>query len=226
MTQNNTQPQIQSHILLLLRRWIANEPPPPGGTTRLGRALKAQSTLGAWNTILGRISTQISSSQTRFYARSHSRRTGHRWTVGLIQQLQNISWAMWDHRNGVLHKDPTRHYQRDLMDTTNQEISKEWQTGGQGLLTQDRFLFRDRAGVNLKTLPQKLDWLDAVAMARAAAAADDANRTSYEHERAGLRQWLLSPSTRVSRNGTQTTNTTAKTNKKDFFRKLLPPRRM
>jgi hypothetical protein len=99
---------------------------------------------------------------------------------------------MWEHRNSVLHKDPTRHFTHDQLDLTDQEIVSEWQTGDQGLLAQDRFLFRDHAGVDSKSLPQKLEWLNAVAMARVAAAADDANRQSFEHEREGLRQWLLS----------------------------------
>jgi hypothetical protein len=121
---------------------------------------------------------------------------------------------MWEHRNSVLHKDPTRHFTRDQLDLTNQEIVSEWQTGDQGLLAQDRFLFRDRAGVDSKSLPQKLEWLNAVAMARTAAAANDANRQSFEHKREGLCQWLLSPTNRVPRNGPQTRKKITKTNTK------------
>jgi hypothetical protein len=112
---------------------------------------------------------------------------------------------------------PTRHFTRDQLDLTNQEIVSKWQTGDQGLLAQDRFLFRDRAGVDSKSLPQKLEWLNAVAMACAAAAADNANRQSFEHEREGLRRWLLSRTNRVPRNGPETrkkkTKTTTKTTK-------------
>jgi hypothetical protein len=46
LAKSKTQPQIQAHLLLILRRWIANEPPPKGSTTRLGKALQAQATLG------------------------------------------------------------------------------------------------------------------------------------------------------------------------------------
>ncbi|MFN9979508.1 MAG: hypothetical protein ACK53Y_06325, partial [bacterium] len=33
-----------------------------------------------------------------------SRRTGKRWVIELIKKLWHIAWDLWEHRNGILHK--------------------------------------------------------------------------------------------------------------------------
>ena len=208
MVTKDTMPQLRAHLLLLLRRWIANEPPPKGGTTATGRALQAQSTLGGWNTILGRISKRMTEAQNRHYHQKGSRRTGLRWTVALITKLQNTSWEMWQHRNDVKADNPTRHFLRDELAEANLAIAGEWTTGPVGLLSRDRFLFRSRTGVDEKTLPHKWEWLEFVTGARAAAAADAANKKSYEPERQGMRNFVLrnnNTNTNRARDGPQNT---------------------
>lgn len=188
----DTAPPVHHHILQLLRLWIANKPPPaipPIGPRT--KALQAQSDLGAWHTLLGRISLQLTQTQERHYIKTRSQRSGFRWTVEVIKKLQYIAWDMWDHRNAVLHNDPTRHFQRDELDKVNQLIMTEWETGPQGLLAQDLFLFRSLATVQAKPLPLKLDWLDAVTNARAAAAHYKEANDEFASERAGIRAWLL-----------------------------------
>jgi predicted RNA-binding Zn-ribbon protein involved in translation (DUF1610 family) len=208
---NHTMPQIQHHLLLLLRRWIANEPPPQAGTTRTGRALQAQSDLGGWNTIMGRISKQLTQAQTAYYGRLKSLRSGQRWTVQLIHLLQDFSFHMWDHRNKVKANDPSRHFTREDDEEMARDIAKEWITGARGLLRQDRFLFRCRAGLETRTLPQQREWLTSVANARMAAAADAANKHTFEDERQGMQDFLRRPrhhhttQTLTARDGPQTT---------------------
>ena len=216
MITNHTHPSIRSHLLTLLRRWIANEPPPPPSSAFNHSALQAQTTLGGWNTLLGRISTQITALQSRHYHLLASRRTGFRWTVGLIHQLQNLTWDMWDHRNAVKNNDPTRHFQRDELDAANQAIAEEWEQGDTGLLQQDRFLFRSRTGVNQKTLPQKWEWLAFVSAARAAAAAEAGSQNTYEHERAFMRGWVRRKTTTLPRirDDPETQNKTNETRQK------------
>jgi hypothetical protein len=33
-----------------------------------------------------------------------SRRTGKRWVIELIKKLWHFAWDLWEHRNGILHK--------------------------------------------------------------------------------------------------------------------------
>jgi hypothetical protein len=150
MVKNKTHHLVQAHILALLRQCIANKPPPPDTPSIHQPALAAQSKLGAWNTIMGRISTQVTQVQDSHFYHEGSKRTGHRWTVVLIKQLQDISFAMWQHRNNVRIGEPTRHLQRDELLDANTAIQAEWDIGKQGLLGPDHYLFFSRKRVNKK----------------------------------------------------------------------------
>ena len=158
--------------------------------------MAAQYSLGGWNTLLGQISQQVTECQHSYYLQKGSQRTGHRWTVALITTLQMVAWDMWDHRNDVLHNDPLRHHQRDDLQVTAQAIEEEWETGPRGL-PQDHFLFRNQAQVDAKTLQGKWEWLDSVTLAREAAKANSEEaRAANAQERRGIRNWLLTGTTR------------------------------
>ena len=193
MTDADTQPDIQKHILDLLEAWVDDRPQPRLPLTSLEnrRALQAQNDIGAWNMILGRISTQLEVRQGRHYKSIKSRRSGRRWTVELIKKMQDVAWDMWDHRNSVLHGDPTRHHQKTELEDANDEIEREWTRGPAGLLAQDLFLFRSRSTVDNWNLEEKREWLASVQGARdAAEEASAAARRSYEHERRGMTHFL------------------------------------
>ena len=209
MTEADTSPVIADHIIALLQNWVEDKPSPPIPLTgnKKQAALRAQAQLGAWNTLLGRISSQLTARQHARYQTKKSRRTGFRWTVALIKKLQEVAWDMWEHRNGILHDDPSRHHTQGQMAEADAAIEAEWATGVQGLLAQDHFLFRHKEEVQNKTLQNKWEWLTAVTTARAAAAADAAARDTYAPERRAIRNWLLDRSNRV-RDDPQTTNNT------------------
>ena len=129
--------------------------------------------------------------ENRYYKSVKSRRTGRRWTVELIKKLQDIAWDMWDHRNSVLHNDPTRHHRKTELEDVNAEIDRAWIRGATGLLSQDHFLFRSRTAVDKRTLDEKREWLASVQGARdAAEEASAAARRSYEQERIGIDNYL------------------------------------
>ena len=193
MAEAETQPEIQKHILNLLESWMEERPSPPVPVSSLEtrRAMQSQSDLGAWNMILGRVSTQLEERQGRHYKSIRSRKTGRRWTVALIKKLQDVAWDMWDHRNSVLHNDPTRHYKKTDLEEAESEIAREWTRGSAGLLAQDLFLFRSREAVDKRNLEEKLEWLASVQGARdAAEEASAAARRSYEQERRGINNFV------------------------------------
>ena len=194
----HTDPFLTVSITRLLHSWRQGQvcQTTPSLNPQKRAALAAQLGLGAWNTLLGRISQQVTDCQHQYYLAQGSRRTGHRWTVALIQKLQMVAWDMWDHRNNVLHNDPLRHHLQDDLLAATAAIAEEWETGTRGLLPQDRFLFRDRAKVEARSLQGKWEWLDSVTMARQAAQAEsDEARAAYAQERRGIRTWLLTGST-------------------------------
>ena len=86
--------------------------------------------------------------------------------MAIIKKLQEVAWDMWEHRNGVLHKQPDKHRRRLDLVEANAAIEKEWERGQQGLLTKDRFLFRNKKTVTENTLEKKWTWLKSVALAR------------------------------------------------------------
>ena len=60
---------------------------------------------------------------------------------GIIKKLQEVAWDMWEHHNGVLHKQPDKYHCKLELEEANAAIEKEWDKGQQGLLIKDRFLF-------------------------------------------------------------------------------------
>lgn len=192
MDSVDTDPLITKHVLALLQSWVNKDPAPPDprGTPRLKKALIAQSAIGGWNTLLGRVSIQIRDRQAQRYKSKQTRRSGFRWTVALIKKLQDISWDMWEHRNGVLHDHPDKHHRKAALEQANADIELEWTRGNQGLLKEDLYLFRFKPALMERTLERKWVWLESVTGARAAAAADDAASHSFQHERTRMRDWL------------------------------------
>ena len=179
----------------MLQAWVQEHdaPAPPAITAcmrSLHQALLAQSSIGAWNTLLGRVSKQLTLHQQKRYEAAGSKKTGLRWASALVIKLQNVAWDMWDHRNGILHQCPDRHHRKEELEEANSLIAKEWVRGNQGLLRQDKFLFRDKKEVLGRTLERKWQWLSAVTAARAAAQDDAATTAAYESERTRLRDWL------------------------------------
>ena len=195
MDAQDTDPLITKHVLAMLQAWAQEHdaPAPPAITAcmrSLHQALLAQSSIGAWNTLLGRVSKQLTLHQQKRYEAAGSKKTGLRWASALVIKLQNVAWDMWDHRNGILHQCPDRHHRKEELEEANSLIAKEWVRGNQGLLRQDKFLFRDKKEVLGRTLERKWQWLSAVTAARAAAQDDAATTAAYESERTRLRDWL------------------------------------
>ena len=191
MVDAKTHPIIMKHIMDSLTAWVNDDPlPQPTGSNELRLALQGQNNIGPFNMILGRIHSDLEVRQDKYYRSKNLKRSGRRWTIELIKKLQDVAWDMWDHRNSVLHNNPTRHFQADEAKKAAQDIEKEWKRGVAGLLKQDHFLFRSRKTVDERSLEKKWEWLRAVKLARAAAAEVAKKTDSYEPERQGLRNFL------------------------------------
>ena len=109
MRKQETDPEIQTAIVEILRSFQKREDfdsyVPKGYNASLQRCLNAQSHIGITNMMEGMITSDWAEEQQKYYTSSRSRKTGHRWAVGLSAQLWNIIYAMWEHRNHVLHQE-------------------------------------------------------------------------------------------------------------------------
>ena len=206
LASTDTDPLLNKGLIQLLNSWRNDTPMDrwdPRTSPRLRKALEAQLKLGGWNTMMGRMSKQLTEWQANHFKQSKSRRSGHRWTVAIIKKLQEVAWDMWEHRNGVLKGNPDKHHRKHDLAEADAAIAKEWERGDQGLLNKDRFLFRNKETVTGGALEQKWTWLTSVSLARQAASADAATKGSYSQERQGMQAWLNGPRTRKM-DGTQT----------------------
>ena len=88
----------------------------------------SQSNIG-WRVFIdGWVSVEWAKVQQSYFNWIGSRRTGRKWTSGLIQHLWNVQWDAWMNRNEVLHDNPIA----EIMDGglyLNIALRKEWVLG-------------------------------------------------------------------------------------------------
>jgi hypothetical protein len=89
------------------------------------QACKVQDVIG-WGPFLeGWIATEWEVIQQECYNHIESRRTGKKWSAGLIKQLWAIGRVLWEHRNEALHKKTNQVTQR-MEDTLNERPSSRY----------------------------------------------------------------------------------------------------
>ena len=196
MKSVDTSPALQRQLLRGLKVWVMklNQSRWTGeGIPGLKEAMEAQSRIGWDNFVRGRISKKFEEFQQRHYLANNNQRSGFRWTVELIKKLMDVAWDMWDHRNGILHKDTDGHRHAEQVMAANVSIHQEMETGAQGLLPDDKFLFQHKKE-DMKdwNLDRKLIWLKSVTLAREAAKIAASQPQRHEEERQRMRSWLRS----------------------------------
>jgi hypothetical protein len=104
MEKKHTNPDLRSAILQRLREWQLGRPiSPPSWNCSFKKALKAQNSIGWYPLLLGHVSNSWRDVQQAYYTSLGLDNTGKQWVKQLILQLFNISWDMWEHRNGIKH---------------------------------------------------------------------------------------------------------------------------
>ena len=191
MLSQKTEPSICSTICNNLLAWRSHTE--PTRTTShfrgLAGALEAQTIIG-WKALLeGFIAIEWSGVQDAYYQWVGNRRSGRRWAAALIKKLWEVSWDMWEHRNGFVH---TNSANTIASQAITRELHQEHALGIHSLPRQDQHLFR----ITLDTLLQsKLEvqqaWLSNVKAARARSQWCD--HATYRRERPFLRNWLQGP---------------------------------
>jgi hypothetical protein len=93
--------------------------------------------------------------------------TGIQWVCQFILQMFNVSWDMWEHRNGIKHNTVTP-AKRHKLDAVDAQIQDEFVTGSTQLLPWDKHWLAESpdALINKYSLVEKNQWLASVACAR------------------------------------------------------------
>jgi hypothetical protein len=99
-------PALRDAILNRLKAWKTDDPTaaPSYSWPGVDELVTAQSRVG-WRVFLeGGLLKEWAAKQQEYYDWLARRNTGKRWTTTLIKKLWEISWDMWEHRNGELHE--------------------------------------------------------------------------------------------------------------------------
>jgi hypothetical protein len=90
--------------------------------------------------LLGRLSRTWSDVQARYLESIHRRTTGRRWTIAVLEKLWDVSWDMWEHRNGIAH-DPSHPRCIAQLTAKQREVHGIFEAGCHNLLPRDQRLF-------------------------------------------------------------------------------------
>jgi hypothetical protein len=140
-----TAPEIRQSILKSLNHWRRHQhysTPPVMFQDAFGvrEAVLEQNSLGWYNFLLGRLSTRWADAQQRYLESIGKRNTGRRWTIAILSKIWDISWDMWEHRNGIAHD--TLHPRRlAKLQVIQQEVKDAFGDGCDDLLSRDKRLF-------------------------------------------------------------------------------------
>ena len=172
MNQQKTDPNIRRAILDILRSYQKRKDydsyVPTGFSTSLQQCLNAQSHIGITNMLEGMLTYDWAEEQQKYYSSIRSRKTGHRWAIGLSVQLWNIIHAMWENRNNVLHQNQVIESLSGL-DIVKQAIRAELQKGLSTLdpLYYSYFNFSSTDIAKMKSVDAR-NWLVLIRRAREA----------------------------------------------------------
>ena len=137
----------------------------------------------------GCLSVEWGKAQQRYLTWKGSRRKGSRWVAGLINQLWNIQWDAWMHRNSVLYDTPIEEIMSGSI-YLERALKKEWELGFDRLpkMVRDMIPKKVSSIMNIE-LKEKKSWLVSIRRARGK---EGDNRIQDEFSAIGsnLRKWV------------------------------------
>jgi hypothetical protein len=127
----------------------------------------AQDDIGWDKLMFVNISVLWQETQAQYFQEIGKQNPGLRWTSALIQKIWKVTWGQWEHRNAILHNSENLVTQAEAVMIASR-VQMELETGIQGLLQGDRYLFDDpQVAKSVKwTVEAQVSWLDTVAEAR------------------------------------------------------------
>jgi hypothetical protein len=165
MIENKGQPELVEVICSSLSCWRNNIPYPyliSAPTVHLSAAITDQHTLG-WHRILyGIWSTKWLPIQQQHFSTLGSKKSALLWMTKVQKRIWMIMYALWDHRNKVLH-DIHQSVHPNELTAINGEIVQEMQLGYTNLPHSQRYLFHGTTQDKLRwNVSMKIQWLVSV----------------------------------------------------------------
>jgi hypothetical protein len=102
----------------------------------------AQDDIGWDKFMFGNIYVLWQEIQSQYFREIGKQNSGLRWTSALIQKIWQVAWYQWKHRNAILHNTKNLITQAEASMIASR-VQMELETGIQGLLQGDRYLFDD-----------------------------------------------------------------------------------
>jgi hypothetical protein len=168
MEANKTDPHISQCIILRLTEWHDDKrisPLPWNSTAK--KPDKSQRSIGWYPFLLGHVSNYWKETQQKYYTMLQLQNTGKQWARKLILQLFNISWDLWELRNGIKHNTLTPEKLRETI-LLNQKITNEFELGHETLLPRDHAWLSKPINsiIDNYTIKEKHKWLISIEQAR------------------------------------------------------------
>ena len=168
MTKSRTLPDLQDAIIRSLKHWRNQDdrPDPDYNWPGVNDLVLLQDTVG-WKAFLeGGVLQAWAAKQQDYYDWLNKKNTGKRWITTLIKKLWQISWNMWEHRNGE-DKNPSS--PASLREHARLDVLIATDYADQTFLSQrDRRWFRrPKEIIFMESLTYKTQWIESVLLDRA-----------------------------------------------------------
>jgi hypothetical protein len=169
LTKALTLPDIQAAIMTRLQSWRNQDavlPPPTYNWPGVNDLVKHQDLIGWKNFLEGCVLQAWAAKQQEYYDWLQRQNTGKRWITNLIKKLWEISWNMWEHRNGELTNpaSPASLREHARLDA---KILHEYEDVSTLYIKDRRWFRRPKEILFTESLEYKTQWLESVCLARA-----------------------------------------------------------
>jgi hypothetical protein len=169
LTKALTLPDLQTAIMTRLHFWRNQDavlPPPTYNWPGVNDLITHQDIIGWKNFLEGGVLQAWAAKQQEYYDWLQRRNTGKRWITNLIKKLWEISWNMWEHRNGELTNpaSPASLRKHARLDA---KIHHEYEDVSTLYIQDRRWFRRPKEILFTESLEYKTQWLESVCLAGA-----------------------------------------------------------
>jgi hypothetical protein len=169
LTKALTLPDIKRSIISRLQSWRNQETDltqPSYNWPGVNDLVTKQDSIGWKNFLEGCVLQEWAEKQQEYYEWLQRRNTGKRWITVLIKKLWEISWNMWEQRNGEVNNpaSPASLREHARLDA---KITQEYEDLSTLYIRDRRWFRRPKEVLFTEPLEYKTQWLESVCLARA-----------------------------------------------------------
>jgi len=193
MEDHYTSKELTRWIIIRLNEWHQSQPPSPViSTPWVRRAIQDQDNIGWWQFLLGRIAKSMTTAHTHHLRIVRPRHRPETWTPAFITQIWEVSYAMWDQRNGTLHGDELTPTQLSALGLLRRQVKAEFTKGCVAMLQEHQWMLNENVQAHAMTqsFPRTQRWLDTIRLSRKAYQARSTPVNDLVRLQQAMREWL------------------------------------